>query len=207
MAVSVFSQKDIPKEEYYQPFRESMKKAHDTSRRVVQQSKYYKNGALTGEVEYIYERQLPDKTRYVYISQSDGKTRKVEVIEIGSDYYCRKNDGEWTQSRKSCGIAGGGIGGPSDVLSSKFTVNNVKTDSGKAKLYTSYLTYKNTYSAHPDKESVFYWDNKFWLNKDGFVIREEFKRGLLNPLYVEAEESKTYEYKPNITIEAPIKQP
>lgn len=127
------------------------------------------------------------------------------MIEIGDSYYCRKNDGEWVRSKSACGTGGGIGGGPSDVRSSKYTVEEIKIDKKKAKLYTSYITYKNTFSPRSDKENLYYWENKFWLNSDGFVIREELKRGLLSPERLDEQESKTYEYDPNIKIEAPIK--
>lgn len=209
VAVNVFAQvKQITEKEYAEATRAAYPKSENKSRRIINQTEVYRNGALSRTEEYIYEYILPDKYRYIYTLQSDGPISKVEIIKIGSAYYCRKNDGEWTQSKALCSRGGGGgFGGPSKFISSSFTVEVVMIGGKKTKLYRSYSTYKETYYANKEKEGLSYWENKFWLNKDGFVIRKETKIGSLEPEQIKSRYITAYEYDPDLKIEAPIKQP
>ena len=205
-SLNVFCQKQISKEDYYQIFREANKKRFDTSRRESSQLKEYKDGKLLYTVEFVSEYLPPDKYHSVTIQNFNDSTKKNESIIINKIRYCRKDDGDWKQTNEYCGY-GAGIGGPSNIISTKYTVKDTKINDQKAKLYEEFTVYKNNYSSNKDKEGFSFWQERYWLSEDGFILREESGSGLLEPERLYRQETITYEYNPkNLEIEAPIKQ-
>jgi hypothetical protein len=206
-ALNVFGQaKEITRERYYQPFREALKKGNEITRRNLTRRENYADGKLSSTEEFINEFVKPDKRRYVHIEKFADRTSKVELIQIGETYYCRRDDGAWKQSGRTWCGDGSGNGGISNIASSKFTVEETKLKDQTVKFYHQYTTYKNTYSPDKDKEGLSYWDSKYWLNNDGLIIREESADGLLQPERIYWKQTETYEYDPkDLKIEAPIK--
>lgn len=197
--------KEISKENYYQSYREASKKRLETSRREIIQKKDFKDGKLLFTTEIVDEYLKPDKQHYVSSQIFDDHTEKREFILIDKIYYCRKNDTDWVQSSKWCGF-GSGSGGPSSIVSTKFTVEEAKLNNQKAEFYQKQTIYKNIYSPDKDNEGLSYWQTSFWLGKDGFILREEVKVGLSKPERIYWQTATTYEYNPkNLKIEAPIK--
>jgi hypothetical protein len=204
-AINIFGQaKEITKEEYYQPFRDALKKGQEISRRNVTQRENYKEGKLSGTEDFIDEYIKPNRRHYIHSEKFADRTQKIELIQIGETYYCRRDDGNWKQSKNWC--ADGGTFGISNVVNSKFTVETTKLINQNVKLYEQFTTYKNTYSPDKDKEGLSYWQSKFWLNDKGFILREETIDGLLQPERIYWKQVETYEYNPkDLKIEAPIK--
>ncbi len=206
VTINVFSQaKQIIKEEYYQPYREALKKKRDTSRRDITWQENYRDGKLFSTTEITDEFLKPDKRRYLEIEKFADHTSKSELIQIGTTYYCRRNDGEWKQSQSWC--SGGSASGLSNIVSSEYSIEDTKIHNQTTKLFRNYTTYKNVYSPDKDKEGLSYWESKFWLGKDGLILREEIKSGLLEPERIYRQQTNSYEYNPkNLKIEAPIKK-
>jgi hypothetical protein len=204
LAVNVFSQqKEITKEQYYQSFRGAKDKASKVSRRSIDKREYFRNSKLHLTQETVDEFLSPDKRRYFVIEKFDDRITKDELIKIGDIYYCRKNDGDWKQSQNWC--SGGSASGISNIVSSKYTVEEIKLNNETVKFYRQLTTYKNTYSPDKDREGLSYWESKFWLNSDGLIQREERKQGLLDSEKIYNQTVTTYEYNPkNLKIEAPI---
>jgi hypothetical protein len=196
--------KEITSEEYYQPFRDAFKKGRDISHRNITRKENYQDGKLRSTEEFIDEFVGSDKRRYVHIEKLTDRTRKIELIKIGTTFYCRRDDGEWKRSANWC--ADGSASGLSNIVSSKFTVEKGKLNSQNVKLYEQYTTYKNVYSPDKDKEGLSYWQNRFWLDDQGFMVQEEIISGLLEPERLYWKQTETYEYNPkDLKIEAPLK--
>ncbi len=200
-----FCQRQISKEDYYQSFRAASKQRFETSRREISQLKDYKDGELINTTEAVDEYLIPDKYHRTSTRIFNDRIEKSEFISINKTYYCRKNDADWEQSSKGC-IFGSGSGGPSNIVNSKYTVEEAKINNQKVNLYQEYTTYKNIYSPSKDKEGLSYWQQKMWVSKDGFILREETEVGLLEPKRRYWQKTTAYEYNPkNLKIEAPIK--
>lgn len=206
MTANCFGQiKQISREDFYQQSREANKKRFANSRREITQIKDYKDGNTVSTVEFTSEHLVPDKYHYISIEKYSDRTTKFESISINKVQYCRKNDGNWEKSKSYCGY-GSGSGGPSNIVETKYTVEETKLNSKKVKLYQEYTTYKNIYSPDKDKEGLSYWQERFWLDKDGFILRKETEKGLIEPRKSNYQEEITnYEYDPrDLKIEAPI---
>ena len=207
MTISVFGQtKEISKEDYYQKLREAVKKRFETSRRENTKINSFKDGKLSDTVEIFSENIVPDKSHYVSIEKFGDRTVKRESISINKVQYCKKDDGEWKKSNVYCGY-GAGNGGPSKIASNKYTVERMKLNKKEVKLYQQYTVYKNIYSPNKDKEGMSYWQQKMWIDKNGFLLREEMESGLIEPKQVYTQNIIDYEYDPkNLIIEVPIKE-
>lgn len=198
----VFTQsKRISREEYYQPFRDALKKSRTLPRRHVQEIKSIRNDKEYDE-QWTYEYQPPDKVRYLHVAMVDGKTRRTEQINIGNIKYCRKDAGPWALAGSNCIGGGDGSGGPSNIISERFT----REASAGRTLYTEYTTYKNTFSKTADTDGPSFWESKYWLDARGLITRYETRRGLVanrsTPRY---EMVESYDYDPNVKIEVPLK--
>lgn len=205
LTINALSQaKEISREEYFQQYRDGLTKRRAADRRNFTKIENYTNGKLFSTTEITDEFLNPNKRHYLEINKYSDKTYKSELIQIDKTYYCRRNDGEWKRSESWC--SGGSASGLSNIESSKFTVENVKINDQNLKLYREYTIYKNTFSPDKDKEGLSYWDSKLWLNKEGFIVRQEINSGLLEPERIYRKQTETYEYNPkNLKIEAPIK--
>jgi hypothetical protein len=204
-ALNVFGQiKDITQSEFYAQSRTASAKPFAVSKRITsQEDSYDEQGKISYTTKTSEEYLSSDKMRYVSTYKSDKSTRKDELIKIGETYYCRRNDEEWKQSDSWC--AGQSFRALPNAITSKITVEDVKLNNQNAILYQQYITYKNNYSSNGDKEGISYYQSKFWLNKDGFLLRREMESGLLEPSRTYYREVSVYEYDlKSIKIEAPI---
>ncbi len=205
LSVFNFGQKtEITKGEYYQIYRTALKKGQEVSRRNISKQENYRDGKLYSTDEYLYEYLLPDREYYSHKESYSGKVNIVELIKIGEVFYCKRNNEGWKKSENWC--ADGSASGISNVISEKFTIEEVKNNNETLKLYQQVTTYKNSYSLNKDKEGLSYWQTKFWINKNGYIVRKESEDGLSEPNRINRKQSEIYEYNPkNLKIEAPIK--
>ncbi len=205
ITINAFSQtKQITEVEYYQSYRAANEKRLESSSRNVSRREFFKDGKSYITKDIKDEFMKPNKKHYLQIEKSAEGENKEELIQIGEKFYCRTGNDKWKQSSSWC--LNTGISGISNIVSSKFTVEDTIINNQNAKLYQRYTTYKNIYSPDKDKEGLSYWESKFWVNKAGFILREESKEGLLEPVKLYRQEISSYEYNPkNLKIEAPIK--
>ncbi len=202
--VNIFGQtQQITGDQFYASLRAASDKGKDKTQRNIIQEDYFRDGKVFSTETYVYEYQTSDRFRYIHTSK-DGKTvKKEEVIQIGKAYYCRKNDGKWTKAKNWC--AQMSISGLPDTVESGVTVEKTMLGKQEATLYQRQVTWKNVHSPDADKEGLSYLQTKFWLNSDGFLIREERIMGLLEPEKVHSKNVSTYEYDVKIKIAAPVK--
>lgn len=206
LAVSSISAqvKEINREEFYGPWRSALKLFQDSSHRKTDKNEHYENGVLRSSDEWVYEYIKPDKRRYTSVERTGERLRKYEWIQIDSTRYCRRDDGEW-QVSGSCGSGGSGSGGPSDIVSEKYTTEVVKENGKRVTLFEEYTTYRNTYGPEKDRSRLRFWRTKYWLNDKDLLVKEERRTGLLGPEQVSWVNFKQYQYGPvDLKIERPV---
>jgi hypothetical protein len=197
LTINVFSQtKEISSQEFYKPILAIYELKN--SYRKTTKEEFYKDGKISGTIEIVDESINADKRIYLYVEKYGDKNKKTELVQIGEIYYCRINAGEWKKSDRWC--ANGGISGISNIISSKFTVEDVKFNNKNAKLYRQFTTFS------PDKSVISYLQDNFWLNENDLIIRREIEYGGVEPKSLSSKKSEFYEYNPkDLVIEAPIK--
>ena len=93
-----------------------------------------------------------------------------------------------------------------NIVTFKHTVEDAEINNKTAKLYKEYITNKNRRSRNKDKEGLSYHQSNSWFDKDGFILREDIKSGLIETEIIYHQQTDSYEYNPdNLKIEAPIK--
>ncbi len=203
--INAFSQtKEVPEEKFWQPIRDAYKPMSEISRRITSQKEYFEDGKLNSTTRITDEYLVPDKRHYLEVKKLTDRTNRKEYFQIGENYYCKENDGEWKQSNKWC--EGTGISGLSGVIERKFTVEDVKLNNQSAELFTNFYTFKISDSDESDKGKIAYSQSKFWLDVNGLILRFESKKGLLNLEKIYSQETRAYEYNPKkLKIELPVK--
>lgn len=201
VAACAAEDKDLTKSEFYKLFAATYDKARGVNRRHISKTQELTDGKLTWTEEWQYEYDGPDRIHYVHITTFDGKTRRTEEIDIGKTGYCKRNDGPWEISR---GCIGGSTSGspPGDT---RYSLNTTKLDGKDVTLLREYTIYKDTYSKNKDTEGLSFGERKLWIDKNGFLVRTESTKGLVDTGVVKSSTIDTYEYDPKITVEAPIK--
>jgi hypothetical protein len=202
--LSVFSQvQEITNADYWRQYHAAVEMPFETSKRITSKEEYYENGKLGSTTESVDEFLKPDKRRFIETYKSRKSARKDEAIQIGETHYCRENGGAWKKSDGWC--IGGIISALPKPTSSRFSVEETKINNQTVRLYQQYITYKNEYSPNKDKEGLSYFQDKFWANSDGFILRREIESGLIEPKRIYNKEVTIYEYNlKDIKIEVPI---
>lgn len=195
---------ELSREQFYAPYREALSKSRQVARRHRQNITRFENGSPHLVEEWLYEYQPPSKIRFVQKETFKGLTKIVEQINIGETKYCRKDNGPWELVKGYC-IGGSGSGGLPNVISSHFSSEKANLNETNLTLYREFTTYKNSYSKTVETDGPSFWENKYWLDRLGFMVRQEIRQGLVEKNEILRSIVETYEYDPNIKIEAPIK--
>jgi len=200
LSISILGQaKEITQEESHQNLVAAFQKEYEGAWRTTLKYDYFENGKPSAKYETVTESDNPDRLRQVQTNTSGGQVEKFELMRIGETYYCRKNNTAWKKSDDWCDENNKFVGGSGDEVSSKYTVEDTKLNNQNAKLFRQYIV--NT-----DGNTETYWDYRFWINNEGFILRREIEQGLLKPKTITSEMTETREYNAkNIKIAAPIK--
>jgi hypothetical protein len=202
--VNIFGQaRQITSGEFYASLQAAVDKGKDRPQRRTIQEDYLRGGKVHSTEIYVYEYETSDRFRYVHTSKDGNTVKKEELIQIGKDYFCRKNKGQWAKSKNWC--AEMSISGLPDTVESGVTVEKTMLGEQEATLYQRQVIWKNVNSPNADKEGLSYLQTKFWLNSGGLLIRQESIMGLLEPKEVHSKNVSTYEYDVKIKIDAPVK--
>lgn len=194
---------EISQDEYFKIYRESFERFQSTPvRRRVMKETYFREGKPQGSTETITENISPDRYRRAVTETSGNKTEKLDFIQIGEKFYCKKNKGAWKLG-ENCD-ENSGLSGLSSVASREFSLETV-VESGKSlKLYRQYIVSK--IADETGKETLLYWETKFWIDDKGNLLRSENESGLKESRKIRRRSVTVYEYNPkNLKIEAPIK--
>jgi hypothetical protein len=193
--------KDIMEQEYRQSFRTGVEKLSQQSWRHSVKDENLEGGKAVRTETVLEEFVLPKKRRYIYTITS-AKTKNIyELIQLDDVYYCRKNNEPWKISLSWC--TGEGPSGFTGIIKSTYTVEDIKSGNQVNKLYSQYTTHKNSFS--DDKEKVYYWQSKFWVNDEGFILKRESVSGLDKTETIYSKRSESYQYNPKDI--KPIKAP
>lgn len=197
--------KAISHDDYWTPYRDALEKARKISRRQILKTEKYKDGKVTKTDEWLYEYIMPDAIHFTHTEASGGKTLRTEEINIGPAKYCKRGDEPWATITSYC-IVGSASVGVSNILSEQFGLEKSKLDGRDTKQYRWFVTNKDSRYSSNDDQWVAYFETKYWLDKDGLIIREENRHGMLDPDRIDVLTIETYEYDPiGLKIEAPIK--
>ena len=192
-------QKEITRQEYSDALMSKYQPSSNKSYRSISNTETFSilDGKLTRKENSVFEYLSSEKNRQIVIESIDGVTKKNEMIMIGSIVYQRIDDGEW----KEKGLEVNGFI-PSNIISSG--VFEIKWVSK----YTFVETAFNNQTVHLYEKNIKHRDGKFfhekfWLNKEGLILKIESRSGLINPERLETHKVTDYEYDSDIKIEAP----
>lgn len=197
----VFGQvKEISFEESHQELVTAFQKNFEGAWRIISKQEFFANGkpsmSNTSNQEYLNA----NKSRTITVSTKGKITERFEIINIDYVFYCRQNFAQWIKSENWCGGAGKfSVATNREEESAKYTVVETMSSNQKTKLYRQYIIYN-------DGKAQTYFDYKFWVREDGFILRREIEEGSLKPKTISRKLVETREYDvKNIKIEAPIK--
>jgi hypothetical protein len=172
----------------------------ERSRRVEYIAETITDGVVTTSNTYVSEYLLPDRKRYYSQKVEDGKVTEFEQITIDHWEYTRTDGGAWKKVdlRGQAGGTGYGSGSGSAGMSCRqFSVENVIISGVSAKLFESL-------DVTSLGQELSFHESKHWIGEDGTPHRTEQFKGRLHPRVETFREITTYDYNPNIKIEAPI---
>jgi hypothetical protein len=201
---NVFGQiQEIGSKVFYSAIRVADDKKLEFSRREKMKQVIYSKGRIKEVKEEIDDFLIPDKQRYLLVETIGKKVERLELIKIGDRNYQKKNNRNWTKEEQW---------NRPEVLSSipvplksLYTLETTTINNQSARLYKFYAVF-NEFSPAEEEEEQGYFEDKVWINNDGFVIREEKTMG--KPQSKEISSIKVYEYEYNpkdLKIESPIK--
>lgn len=201
---SLAQSNEITRDEYDGPWRTALEKARTLPRRNISKTEIFQDGKVLAIDEWIYEYVPPERIRYIHIETKGGTTQRKEEVNIGKVKYCRKDSGHWEIVQGSC--VGGFVSGISNSISTNYSVENSLLDKEEVKIFSEYSLFQNGVSRNNNNVILTYSENKYWLGRDGLLIREETRAGLVDGKTTDRITVGTYEYNPkDLKIEAPIK--
>jgi hypothetical protein len=212
VSFNVYGQrKEISKEEFLIANKTAGDKMKMVSYRFISKNENYFGDELKSVQTNTNEFVPPDKRHNVLeVKMFDMKRNFLtETIRIGNDEYKRENGGEWTKRTKT--EASQSPNNPIKTIenNSKFYLTeNVKLGSQTANLYEAFVENKvltPTRAGNEPAETTFYRKERRWINRDGLLIKFEMEDESQQMRKVVTRQTSTYEYDPNIKIEAPIK--
>lgn len=165
--------------------------------------------------ESVSEIVPPDKKRFYWNQKAEPKNSSIEIvtetIEIGQKRSSRQMGGAWTETNiepKSENKIQSDKPQTEAVIDYYFLGET--TFDGKAADLYEFVTHnrlKNKQSLGENKETLVLIKAKYWFGKNGLWIRDEseyeFSDAATNKVTHTQQMTRTYEYAPNLKIEAP----
>ena len=194
--------KPISFEEFLTSRSFAINKTKGQSHRMSKIQEEYRDDKLIRRDEFVYEYSLPERFRYFHREKSGNDDRRIELIQISNIFNCRVDEGDWIQSISWCADLdqppGTGIN-----LKHEETVEDVQFQGINARLFHSFGKITNLRNSGM-KRPFSYFDDKFWLNSDGCMLREESWRKSEDGKELNITSNDTYEYGLKIIIDAPL---
>ena len=190
--------KIIKSQEYYEGIGKPGVKWYEKSRRVETSDETFANGATTRSVINISEVLLPDHRRQYTKTTEPGKVSEFEQITIDYMQYTRKDGGDWTKTDLRQLGQGTGTGVGISRRCDQYSVEMSSLNGRSMQLF-------NWLSIDGNGDELMFRDVRKWIGEEGLPYREEELTGKLSPRDETGRRITTYEYDPNIKIEAPIK--
>ncbi len=175
---------------------------YDKKRTVETVHEGYKDGSIDSTVTILYQYLSDDHYRSLRTSvKSDGGKIESEEIRIGGFLYTRETPVGWSVSelsKQGYGTGTGtGSGGAMRLPAVQYSVEPVFLGSWPAELFEEI-------KITDDDNAIQFTETRYWIGSDGSLLQEEIVEGSLFPRVVKKRTVRTYEYDPNIKIEAPI---
>lgn len=192
--------KQVTSREFYGAASDAQKLMSERSTRMVTKTDNLENGAIVETGTKIYERLLPDRERVLVTEKIGDKETSSEYIRIGYMEYRRKDNEAWTaKDLRTDGGSGTGSGSGSGSACIQYTEETTVVDGAPAKKLRQFII-GNTPKGLSFDDMISWFDQT-----SGLFIKSERTKGLLDPRVEKTRSATTYEYEPNIKIEAPIK--
>lgn len=197
-ATALSQTKQISSNEFYTNNYNAQKLLAERSWRVETKTDTIENGSVITTVTKTHEQLLPDKMRFLIVEKNGGKENRSELIRIGFMEYRRENDKPWISIDTRGSGNGSGSGSGTSVSCAQYTEEPDFVSGISARKQRQFLIERTANGLSFD-------DFLIWFNQDGSFIKSERIKGLLEPRIEKTHSVVTYEYDPNIKIEAPIK--
>lgn len=184
--------------EFYDAQNKSYQSMRDRSYRTETKDEAFSEGSLVKMITRITEKLLPNRSRSYYRVNEGGKVIESESILIDNFLYARENSGPWTKTDLSKSGSGGGSGSATSATSCRqLTVEAVVFEGRPSLLFNELLILGSNTLTFSERQK--------WFADDGLILKEEILEGSLSPRTETRRFVVTYEYDPEIKIEAPIK--
>lgn len=190
--------KQISSRDYYASSSKAYELMSERPRRIIVKTENFENGGVVNSTVKTEERISPERMRFVTIERKGNEEKVSEIIRIGTKIYSRENNGQWTVIEVP--ITGRfGSGATFNANCMQYTEEETFIEGVSAKKLNNLEIYKGEKGLTFDSFSV-------WYDQQGFFLRSERVKGLLDPRIEESRSVATYEYEPkDLKIEAPIK--
>lgn len=190
--------KQISSGDFYAANNKAYQIMSERPRRIVTKTEDFENGAIVISTTKTEERIASDKWRFATIEKKSNVANTSETIRIGSKIYRRENNGQWAVSELSSGN-GTGAGFTANANCMQYTEEETFIDGVSARKLNNLEISKNEKGLTFDSFNI-------WYDAQGFFLRSERIKGLLEPRIEVSRSVATFEYDPkDLKIEAPIK--
>lgn len=198
-ALEISAQRRIAKNtELYDVQNKAYQKLYQRSRRVETIDETFSEGSSVKTITRIYEMLLPTRSRSYYKEKEGDKVNETEQITIDNFLYVRKNNEPWKKLEIGSGGGSGSGTGSGSYSCRQLTVESIFLDGISAQLF-------DELDISSETNGLTFKERRKWFGDDGSFLKEEFVEGLLSPRLENRRSTTTYEYDPNLKIEAPIK--
>lgn len=178
--------------------------ARDRSVRKIMKTDDLEKGKIVKSVTQIYEYLPSGSHRFLTTEKTGKKETSYELVYLRGVIYSRTNSEPWIKGNypKGSKTEDESIIG-FRVYSTKHTEELTFLDGKAARKFCSFEIVKRSDAS--ESEGLSFGNLIVWFdNKSGLRLKTESTRGLLEPHVEKTRSVTTYEYDPNIKIEAPI---
>jgi len=203
--------KEITKDEFSTQYYAALDKGQSVPRRQTSREEHYQGNKIDQVQSWIYEYLPPYRHRIVYEKSAGSSSSRIEELRVEADTYCRSDSKPWAKSSGLCiqGFIRTTTQAAFQVtgkVSSEYTVERASVNGQALMVYREYTKYKYTSPTNLDPEKLWFAENKYWLNPDGLIVKQEIKIGVIGSPLIKSDWVDTYDYNPsNLQIEPPIK--
>jgi hypothetical protein len=209
-AISFAQAKEITRDEFSTTYYSALDKAQEIARRQISKRESYKTGKVDSVNTWTYEFIPPFRHRIAYEKSTGTASTHAEEVRIEGDSYCRTDSKPWVKSGGTCidpkiRLQTQSVFQVLGKVSSDYTAEKTVENGKELVIYREYTKYKNTVPTNPEPDKLWFAENRFWLNGDGLIVRQEIKQGVTGSPQIRSDWIDTYDYEPsNLQIEAPI---
>lgn len=156
--------------------------------------------------KYINEIIPPDRSHFVVEKKTAKGIERTEYIDIGKERFIKENGGEWKKFEPTGSGVGSGSGSGSGVEPKiETSVKNIlkKGETVNKQTVDLYQIVTNRKYIYPTKTYTDVQTESYWFDRSGRFVKtlEEYNDGETKTV---SRKTETYEYDPNIKIEAPV---